>query len=396
VSARRSIVRSERFAAVVLLGAAVLGLVLANTPLSETLIGAKHAELAVPWLGLSLDAGQWVSDGLLAVFFFVAAVELKHELLVGELNSPARALRPAIAAAGGVIVPAVLYLAFTHGSGQEQGWPIPTATDVAFALGVLAIAGRGMPARVRIFLLALAIVDDIAAIVIIAIFFAHEPQLLPLALAVAAAIFFALLSRLLGGRWKAPVVIAMILLALAVWVLVALSGVHPTIAGVLLGLGMAHGPGLRTRHALEPVVNGGVLPLFAFSAALVAIPAVPPSALSPAFWAIIVALPLGKFLGIGIGGLLARLAGRRSAGPKIALGDILAVAALGGVGFTVSLLMNELAFARDHLLRDEGTLAVLLGSGIAIVAAAIIVAFRARGYRRLRALRKEALARRAS
>src|SRR3954449_7500120 len=179
-----SIIRSERTAAGLLLGAAALGLLLANTPVGPALVDLQHAHLGAGPFDLSV--GHWISDGLLAIFFFIVAVELKHELVVGELNSVQKAIHPAIAAVAGVIVPAGLYLALTAGSGLPQGWPIPTATDIAFALGVLAVFGRGLPARLRIFLLALAILDDIIAIVIIAIFFTAAPNLAILGAAVVA------------------------------------------------------------------------------------------------------------------------------------------------------------------------------------------------------------------
>jgi len=159
--------------------------------------------------------------------------------------------------------------------------------------------------------------------------------------------------------------------------------VHATIAGVALGLAMAQQPAMRARHELEPWVNGIVLPLFAFSAALVVIPAVSPSQLSPAFWGILVALPVGKIIGISIAGWISLRIGNRGAAPHLSFADLLAAGALGGIGFTVSLLLSELAFAGAPLVRDEATLGVLGGSAISIVLAAVLVALRARHYRRI-------------
>jgi len=280
-----------------------------------------------------------------------------------------------------VIVPVLIYLAFTAGTGYEHGWPIPTATDIAFALGVLAVFGRGLPPAIRVFLLALAILDDIVGIVLIAVLFATDLNYLALALAFLCVIAFAVLSRMLHTRAQAVVVIALIVLAIATWVLVLLSGVHATIAGVLLGLAMAQTPALVTRHALEPWINAIILPIFAFTAALVPIPSAG-SGLSPVFWGIVFALPAGKLVGIaGAGWLGQKLFGGGADHPKLPLGDLLAVGALGGIGFTVSLLMNELAFIGLPEVADEGTLAVLLGSGIAIVFAGIAVTVRSRQYR---------------
>src|SRR4051794_39943502 len=375
-----SIIRSERTAAGLLLGAAALGLLLANTPVGPALIDLQHSHLGAGPFDLSV--GHWISDGLLAIFFFIVAVELKHELVVGELNSVQKAIHPAIAAVAGVVVPAGLYLALTAGSGFSDGWPIPTATDIAFALGVLAVFGRGLPNRLRVFLLALAVLDDLVAILIIAVFFTQDPNLWELALA-AVVVAFGVLSRFLRGSMRWPLGVLKVLLAVLAWFLVYDSGVHSTIAGVALGLVMARQPGGRTAHALQPWNNGVILPLFAFSAALVVIPAVAPSDLSPAFWGILVALPVGKVIGISLGGWLGSFTRPKAERGRISLLGMVTIGALGGIGFTVSLLMNELAFAGDELVRSEGTLAVLLGSAVAIVASGLLVTALARRNRRL-------------
>ena len=376
-----SVLRSERTAAGLLLGAAALGLLLANTPVGPALMDLQHTSLGLR--GTSLSVGHWISDGLLAIFFFIVAVELKHELVVGELNSVQKAIHPAIAAVGGVVVPAGIYLLIAGGSGFGEGWPIPTATDIAFALGVLAIFGRGLPKRLRVFLLALAVLDDLIAIIIIAVFFTTDPNLLELLLAAVTVTLFAVLSRMLRGPLKWPIGVLMILLAALTWWLVQDSGVHATVAGVALGLAMARIPAGRVRHVLEPWSNALILPLFAFSAALVAIPQVSPAQLAPPFWAIVVALPVGKLIGITVGGWLGSFTHRGPGKSKISFAGLVVVSALGGIGFTVSLLMNELAFASSQEIRDEGTLAVLLGSAIAIVVASILVSQLARRYRRL-------------
>jgi NhaA family Na+:H+ antiporter len=382
-----TLIRSERVAAILLLVAAALGLLAANSPLGPAFAALQDTHLAVPGTPLDLSVGHWISDGLLAVFFFVVAVELRNEFAVGQLNSVSKAVRPAIAALGGVIVPALIYLALTAGSGYEGGWPIPTATDIAFALGVLAVFGRGIPSRLRIFILALAILDDIVAILIIAVFFTESPDLLLVAAAAVAVVVFALLSRLLrpdvaGGRLRVPAAVLMVVVALLAWSLMYLSGVHATIAGVALGLAMSRKPAMHVRHVLEPVTNGAILPLFAFSAALVAIPQVSPQELAPPFWAILVALPVGKLIGITLGGWLAQFTAPKEKRPHLTLQGLVTAGALGGVGFTVSLLMNELAFASTPEVADEGTLAVLLGSAVSIVLAAVLVSRLAARYRR--------------
>jgi NhaA family Na+:H+ antiporter len=377
-----SIFRSERLAAAVLLTAAALGLIAANSFAGPALVAAQNIRLGVAGTSLELSIGRWISDGLLAVFFFVVAIELKHELTAGQLNNVAKAARPAIAALGGVLVPIILYLAFTSGSGHERGWPVPTATDIAFALGVLAVFGKGLPARLKAFLLALAVLDDIVAIVIIAVFFTTDPNLLALAFAVIGVAIFGVLSRFLRGPARVPVAIAMIVIGVLTWGCVSLSGVHATIAGVALGLVMVVKPGMRVRHALEPFSNGFVLPLFAFSAALVVLPQVGVNRLSAPFWAILIALPVGKLLGIVLGGWLSSLIRTGEPGSRLNLRSLITVGALGGIGFTVSLLMNDLAFANSADVAAEGTLGVLLGSAVSVVVSAVLVASQARSYRR--------------
>ncbi|KQQ03989.1 MULTISPECIES: Na+/H+ antiporter NhaA [unclassified Rathayibacter] len=387
-----SALRSERISALLLLGAAVLGLALANSPVGPALIAAQDEHLVLP--GIDISIGHIVSDGLLAVFFFLVAIELKRELVIGELNSAGKALLPAIAAVGGVAVPAGVYLLVVGLSGEPGlggGWPIPTATDIAFALGVLALFGSAIPTRVRVFLLALAVLDDLVAILIIAVFFTADADLVMLGGAVLAVAAFGLVSRLLRPRspWLLarrpvwPLIVLLVLIGAVAWYLTYRSGVHATIAGVALGLVMTRRPAGRVHHVLEPWSNGVVLPVFALSAALVAIPQLGIDELSPAFWAIVLALPVGKLLGIAIaGGVSGALAVRRDR-EALQFADVLVVGALGGIGFTVSLLMNELAFADSPEVADEGTLAVLLGSGISIVIAAILVSLRSRHYARL-------------
>jgi len=373
-----TLLRSARFPALLLLIAAALGLVLANSPVADAAAAVKGAYVGIPDV-FTLSVGHWIADGLLAMFFFVAAVELQYELTNGQLNSPRKALQPIIAAAGGVLVPIAVYL-IVAGSGETAaGWPIPTATDIAFALGVLAVFGKGLPSGLRVFLLALAILDDIVGILFIAVLFTSDVDLLMLGAAVVLLVVFRLLSGQLGGRGSRAIAVLMVVVAAAVWFFVHESGVHATIAGVALGLVMYQQPALRTRHALEPWVNAIVLPVFALAASLVAIPQVSPTELSPAFWGVALALPVGKIVGIALAGWLSMFLG----GTRLAFGDLLAAGALGGIGFTVSLLMSELAFSVDAATRDQATLGVLAGSAVSLIVAACLVSLRAWQHRRL-------------
>jgi len=377
------LLRSPRLAAVLLLVAAGCGILLANSPAADAAFAVQHFTFGIPQTPFLLDVGEWIADGLLAVFFFTVAVELQFELTGGQLRSARNALLPAIAAAGGVTVPIIVYVLIAAPAGWGQGWPVPTATDIAFALGVLAVVGRGLPARVRVFLLALAILDDIIGIVFIAVLFAHDVSLGMLLLAVVLIVAFGLLSRALGGRGSRLIVVAMIVLALAAWAAMLASGVHATIAGVLLGLAVSQRPGMRASHVLEPWVNALVLPLFALSAALVAIPRA--GTLSPVFWGIALALPVGKLIGIAGTAMIAQKALRVAPGDRIHLPDLIAAGSLGGIGFTVSLLLANLAFPADAEIRDQAVLGVLCGSLVALAVSAVVVSWRARAHRRQQA-----------
>ena len=375
-------IRNPQVSAMLLLGAAVLGLIIANSGLGPGLDAAKHAHLPFTVFGLDLSAAHWVTDGLLVVFFFVVAIELRYEFTQGDLNSVSKAAVPTIAALGGVALPAVLYFTLAGPDGA-QGWPIPTATDIAFALGVLALFGRRLPTSVRALLLALAVIDDLIGILFIAVFFTEAASFsLPsLLLAVVGVAVFWLLGRVYRGkRGSWPLRIALLAVALITWWLVAMSGIHATIAGVLLGLVLSPAPAESAREKLEPFSNGIVLPLFAFTSASVAIPQVPLGELSPVFWAIVIALPVGKLFGITIAGLIGQAALRVPKAERVRLSELIGISLLGGIGFTVALLMNELAHRTAEELIVEGTLGVLAGSLISAVLGGAYVAVLNRRY----------------
>jgi NhaA family Na+:H+ antiporter len=370
--------KSERSAALVLMAAAIAGLVLANSPFGESLLNFKNFYFGIESLGLKLSVEHWVSDLLLATFFLVAGLELKYELRSGVLSKPSTALVPIVAALGGVIVPAIIYAVMNIGTDGIRGWPIPTATDIAFALGVLAIFGRGLPKQARIFLLALAIFDDLIAIVLIAIFFTSDLQVGWLLLAAAVA----LLHSLAEQYRRLPMNLVRLISFLALWYLVLQSGVHPTVAGVALGLIIP----ARNAHGLisklQPWTNSIVLPLFAFFAVAIALPSFTNQA-SNVFAGVLVGLPAGKIIGITIFALIANAIANKEARLELKAMDFLALAALAGVGFTVSLLMAKLAFEEHPELMAEATLAVLLGSVISMTIGAAIAQSRAKYYRKI-------------
>ncbi|WP_347757294.1 Na+/H+ antiporter NhaA [Agrococcus sp. ProA11] len=373
-------IRNPQVSAMLLLAAAVLGLVIANTGLGPGLDELKHAHLPFTIFGLDLSAAHWVTDGLLVVFFFVVAIELRYEFTQGDLNSVSKAAVPTIAALGGVAIPALVYINLAGADGA-QGWPIPTATDITFALGVLALFGRRLPSSVRALLLALAVIDDLIGIFFIAVFFTESVSLPHLGLGALGVALFWLLGRAYRGkRGSWPLRIALLAVALITWWLIAMSGIHATIAGVLLGLVLSPAPAESARERLEPFTNGIVLPLFAFTSASVAIPQVPLNELSPVFWAIVVALPFGKLFGITIAGLIGQAALRVPKPERVKLSELIGISLLGGIGFTVSMLMNELAHRSAEDLIVEGTLGVLAGSLIAVVLGAFYLGFLSRSY----------------
>ncbi len=369
--------KSDRSAALALMAAAIAGLVLANSPLGASLLDFKNMYIGIESWGLKLSVGHWISDLLLAVFFLVAGLELKYELRSGVLSKPATALVPVVAAIGGVVVPALIYVALNVGTDGIRGWPIPTATDIAFALGVLAIFGRGLPKQARIFLLALAIFDDLIAITIIAIFFTSDLQPTWLIAAVGVAIVHFLLEKVK----TLPMNLVRVVSFLVLWYLVLQSGVHPTVAGVALGLIIPARKAHGLVEKIQPWANSVVLPLFAFSAVAIAIPSFDSSS-STVFLGILLGLPVGKIVGITLFALIANALASKEARLELKALDFLAISALAGVGFTVSLLMAKLAFEDNPELAAEATLAVILGSVISMLIGAFIAQSRARHYRK--------------
>jgi len=379
--------RTEKAGGALLLLGALIALAWANSPWRDQYQSMRAFAVGPAALHLHLSLGQWASDGLLAIFFFVVGLELKREIVSGELRRPATAVVPIVAAIGGMAAPALLFLAvnLTARSGAPQGWAIPTATDIAFAVAVLSIVGRRLPNALRAFLLTLAVVDDLLAIIIIAIFYSASINLLWVGASLAAVGVFALLARRgIASFWVLGPV------GLAAWAFMHASGVHSTIAGVLLGLSVpalaraGGGESLAERfeHRWRPVSAGLAVPVFALLAAGVAMS---PSAIAdavsdPAARGVAVGLVLGKPLGILVAtGLVARFT-RASLNPGLSWWDVLGVAALGGIGFTVSLLIGGLAFGAGSVRDAHVRAAVLLASGLAAVLGASLLSWRGRHY----------------
>ena len=373
--------RVEQVGGLILLVAAALALLAVNSPLGDAYEDLRSYTFGPESLDARLNVEHWAADGLLALFFFVAGLEVKRELVVGELSDRKAAALPVLAALGGMIVPALVYVAVTGAAGElDRGWAVPTATDIAFALGVLAIAGSAAPASLRVFLLSLAVVDDLAAITIIAVVFTDDLKLLPLAGAAGLFVVYALAQRF---RIRSPFLY--VPLAIAAWLCVHASGVHATVAGVALGLltrvhvddGESDSPADRLEHRLQPWSAGLAVPVFAFTAAGVAIDAgVVDEALNePAAVGVFLGLVLGKIVGIGGGAWLAVRLRLARLPERVNWVDITGVAILGGTGFTVSMLIAQLAYA-DQALADRVTLAVLAASIVASLGGALAMRLR--------------------
>ena len=371
-----TILRNQSAGGAVMLVATVAALLWANVaPASYQRI--SHMELG------PLSVAHWAADGILTVFFFVAGMELKREFVEGSLSRPADALVPIAAALAGMAVPAGIYVLINGlaADGDLAGWAIPMATDIAFALAVLSLVGRGLPLGVRAFLLTLAIVDDLGAILVIAVFFAEGINLLWLAAVVVLLAAWWLLQRfrvVRSGWWLLPI-------AVAAWWCMLQSGVHATIAGVALGLLVRTdehdlNDNLdRWSHTVEPWSAWVAVPIFALFAAGVPVSLASLGALGtePIALGIMAALVVGKPMGVFGGAWLATRLTRATLPPGVSWRDILAVSALGGIGFTVSMLISDLAFAEQALV-DEAKTAVLVGSLVAAILGAILLAVRGR------------------
>ena len=365
----RDFLQKEAAGGIVLFAAAVVALVWANSP-----AGGAYEDL---WeVEVWLDLRHWVNDGLMAIFFFVVGLEIKRELVCGELNEPRAAALPAIAAIGGVVLPVLVFLMIVSGGEGARGWAIPAATDIAFAVGLLALLGDRVSSGVRLFLLTIAIVDDIIAIAIIALFYSGDVD--PLWLAGAAATIATVAGfRALGVRsvW------AYVPLGLLLWFAVHESGVHATIAGVILGLMTPAGRGADghnvledLEHRLHPLSAFVVVPLFALANAGVDFGGgVLGDALSSSLtWAVAAGLVVGKLVGVSASAFLALRLRAGTLPEGVSRPQVVGVGALAGIGFTVSLFIASLAFD-DPVLVDEAKVGIFIGSLVAGIVGTVLL-----------------------
>lgn len=377
----RRLLHNETYSGALLLVAAVIAMAIANSPWSEWYFSLSNTVIGPEAIHLDLTVSKWAADGLLAIFFFVAGMELKYELVSGSLSNRANAAVPIAAALGGMVIPAIIFFAINAGTPSAKGWGIPMATDIAFALAVLGIAGRRLPIELRAFLLSLAVVDDLGAIIVIAIFYSSAIAFTYLLSAAACVAVFAVAQRK-GIRSS----ILYVPLGLATWVLLHESGVHATIAGVALGLAMriktkdgeAESPLENALDNFHPWSAGLCVPVFAFFAAGVSIVGISVSQAfsSPVSVGVMLGLVVGKPIGIlGFAWLAARFT-KAELSKSLHWGDVLAIGLLAGVGFTVSLLITKLAFVGDAELDSLARLSVLMASVIAAVLAVIALQIR--------------------
>jgi NhaA family Na+:H+ antiporter len=393
------LLRTETVGGALLLGAAVLALVWANSPWRESYAALSDTVVGPHALHLDLSLEAWAADGLLAVFFLVAGIELKREFIAGDLADRRKAALPIAAAACGVALPAILYvvtvLLVTRGDssadvgGILRGWAIPTATDIAFALAVLAVIGTHLPSALRSFLLTLAVVDDLIAITIIAVFYTESLSVLWL---LAAIVPLAAWRLLLQRRILNPFLLAVP--AVLAWIFVHSSGVHATVAGVLLGLLVPvdrgheedpdkHSMAESVEHRIRPFSAGFAVPVFAFFAAGVTVVGAGKALSDPAAVGVIVGLVAGKAFGVFGGTWMVARFTKAELDENLTWTDVFGLALLAGVGFTVSLLISELAFGSGTERNGDVKLAVLVGSLLASLLAAVVLRIRNTHYRRV-------------
>ena len=374
-SALRALLRSESGSGLVLIAAALLALIVANSPFANAYFEALETNVG------GLTVLHWINDGLMALFFLLVGLEIKRELVDGELSSWPRRILPGVAAAGGMIVPALIYVTFNWGNPLNlRGWAIPTATDIAFALGVLALLGSRVPVSLKLFLTALAIIDDLGAVAIIALLYTADLSLLWLGLAGATVAVLTALSRA-----RVDHLTPYLLLGIVLWFFVLRSGVHPTLAGVALALTIpvrrspgrpddAASPLHRLEHLLHSWVGYLIVPLFGFANAGVSLTGLGSAAGGSIPLGIAAGLFIGKQLGVFSFSWLAIRTGLADCPRDGSMAQLYGVSILCGIGFTMSLFIGLLAFPDAPQLQDGVKIGVLAGSLASALLGALVLA----------------------
>jgi len=398
-----ALLRKEAVGGALLVAAATVAMIWANSPAADVYFALRDFTVGYePW-HLDLSLGAWAADGLLAIFFFLVGLELKREIVVGDLRRFSTAIVPVAAAVGGVIVPAAIYAALVwQQPSLRVGWAIPTATDIAFAVAVLALVGSHLPSPLRIFLLTLAVVDDLIAIAIIAIFYTSDIDVVPLLLALVSIAVYGFIAQRYQKLFHLRPLAAWIILlpvGFAAWAFMHASGIHATIAGVALAFTIPvrqpPGPALTARdgglaeefeHRFRPLSTGFAVPVFAFFAAGVALggtEGIARAIADPVTIAVVAGLVLGKPLGIVLTTRVLTAVTRAQLDPSLRWIDLTGVGVLAGIGFTVSLLVAELSFGSESAHNDDAKIAIMIASVLASVAASVILLARNRRYRRI-------------
>lgn len=385
MQALRNFIRMESAGGLLLLAAAVVAMIVSNSPLADihhSVLSARTAVIIGP-LAIDKTLLLWINDGLMAVFFLLVGLELKREVLEGELASRDQLVLPMVGAVGGFVLPAVIYALINRG--QEfamQGWAIPSATDIAFALGVLSLFGKRVPLSLKVFLASLAIIDDLAAIIVIAIFYTSQLSLLSLGLALAGAALLFTINLLGVTRTSIYITIGVF-----IWIAVLKSGVHATLAGVVVAMAIPLRAGegepspLRTlEHSLHPWISFAILPLFAYANAGVTLSTVSSEIL---FSSVSIGIAAGLFFGKQIGVLLPIWLAMRAGWVKMPEGAnwglLYGVALTTGIGFTMSFFIGTLAFEYvDPQYTDAMKLGVLGGSSLSLILACVVLFFATR------------------
>ena len=371
------VLRDETFGGALLLLSGLAALLIANSNLGDWYAEFRATKIGFDAIGLNLTVAHWAADAFLAIFFFVAGLELKHEFTHGSLSQRKQAIVPIVAAISGMVVPALIYLIVARGErGAIDGWAIPVATDIAFALAVLAVAGRGLPLELRAFLLALAVVDDLGAITIIAFFYSEKTDLLYIAMTIAILIVYAFLQRRGVTQW-----FLMVPLALVIWWSTYQSGVHATVAGVLVALFTklsssddTPSPGERAEVRIRPISVGIAVPFFAFTAAGVDLRALGVETIAePISVAVIAGLVIGKPIGVLLATYLLTRFTAAKLNENLKWGDLIGVGLLAGIGFTVSLLIAELSFEDGSGALAAGKIGILAGSLVSAILAVLFL-----------------------
>jgi NhaA family Na+:H+ antiporter len=371
------LLRQETTGGAIVLAAALVAVVWANSPFTDAYAALRHLTIG------PLDLEQWAADGALALFFFLAGLELKREMLVGSLRRPADAAVPIVAALAGVATPALIYTAVNLADdGRLRGWAIPAATDIAFALAVLAVVGAWLPTSLRAFLLTLAVVDDLVVIIVIAVFYTSTLHLVPLLLAAVLLATYAWMQHL-----RVTSFLVYVPLAVATWWCMLESGVHATVAGVALGLltrvlpddDETRSPAERLEHRLTPLSTGVAVPFFALLAAGVVLHVDGAFLTDPVVIGVMLGLLVGKPLGVLGGAWAVTRVTRAELDGELSWRDVGGVAVLAGVGFTVALLVSDLSFGPAEA--EAAKTAVLAGSVVAGLLAAVVLGRRSRAHR---------------